>query len=125
MTNSVTQSSGGLAGAQQIAASGLLVAGAQLAVTADNLANLDTSGYRQRQADVVELSGGGAAVTGVSQAPNDAGASNEDGSDVDPAQQVVQLDQAQLLYTASARVAQTAEQTLGTLLDTLYDDSRR
>src|SRR5256885_545278 len=76
-----------------IAASGLGAAQAQLAATADNLANADTPGYKARRADLVELSGGGVAVGGVSVDPSAGPAlpDGREGSNVDLAAESVDL----------------------------------
>ncbi len=109
-----------------IAGSGLAAAQAQLNVAAQNVANLDTPGYQARRADLVELSGGGVAVKGVSKDPTP-GATQPDGgqgSNVDLAHEMINLTRAKLLYTANAAVLKIGQKTTGTLLDILDNQKR-
>ncbi len=115
-----------------IALSGMSAASAQLAATANNIANLSTPGYSAQRANLVSAAGGnGVAVASVS-AGDSYGWSDGSGSgalggsgDVtdDLATQAVNLSQAKTLYTANALVLRTADQMTGTLLDILHDDS--
>jgi flagellar basal body rod protein FlgG len=112
---------GGLNSVLSIAGSGLAAAGAQMAVTASNLANLETGGYQARRADLVELSGGGVGVGGVSSdpAPGALDAEGVEGSNVDPAKEVVDLMREKTLYTANAAVVTAADRMVGSLLNIL------
>jgi flagellar basal body rod protein FlgB len=104
-----------------IAASGLNAAQTQLQTTANNIANQDTPNYKAERADLVDLSGGGVAVSGISQsaAPGD-----QQGNNVDPAQEMVNLAQEKLMYTANAMVINVANQMVGSLLD-IFDDKQQ
>ena len=116
MITGLSPVSGGLSAALNNAASGLSAAAAEINVTAGNIANLNTPGYQARRADLVELSGGGVAVAGISvdTTPAANGTSN-----VTLATEMMQLTRAKLLYSANAAVVRTADQMLGTLLDTV------
>jgi len=110
--------SGGLSAAMNIAASGLDAAAMQVDVAASNIANLNTPGYQPQRADLVDLSGGGVAVSGISTDSNsDANANTGSSSNVDLTNEMMQLTRAKLLYSANAAVLRTADQMLGTLLD--------
>lgn len=108
-----------------IALSGLQTAQAQLNVGAQNVANLDTPGYQSRQADIVELSGGGVAVAGVSvnPSPGPAQPDGAQGSNVDLANEAVNLTRARLLYSANAALVRIGNRITGSLLD-ITDDHR-
>jgi flagellar hook protein FlgE len=96
-----------------IAASGLAAAQAQLAATADNIANADTAGYAARRVDLVELSGGvGVGVSGETR-----------GGEVDLAKESVNLATERVLYRANAAVVRAGDRMMGTLLD-MMDDER-
>ena len=100
-----------------IAASGLSAVQTQLAVTANNIANLDTPGYQSQGADLVELAGGGVAVSGISPDGSGGGANGGQRNNVDLAKQAVNLIQEKTLYNANAVVLRTSDQMFGTLLD--------
>jgi len=108
-----------------IAASGLQAAQFELGVSANNIANADTPGYKAQRADLVDLSGGGVAVAGTTADPSPGPTlpDGSQGSNVDLANEVVNTIQARILYTANALVFRTADQMYGTLLNVL-DNNR-
>lgn len=114
---------GGLMDVMSIAASGLNAAQAQFTATANNIANLNTPGYQAQRVDLVDLSPNGVGIGGVttdpSPAPVDANG-KPTGSNVNLADQSVDLMREKVLYTANAAVMKTADRMLGTLLD-LFD----
>jgi flagellar hook protein FlgE len=103
-----------------IAASGLMAAQTQLQTTANNIANEDTPDYKAERADLVDISGGGVAVSGISQ--NDS-SGNQNGNNVDPANEAIDLMREKWAYTANAMVISVANQVTGTLLD-MFDTDR-
>ncbi len=103
----------GLMDALSIASTGLQAAGAQLSVTANNIANADTPNYKPRRADLVELSGGGVGVGSIS----------EKSGEVDLPTEMVNLIKEKSLYNANAAVVKTADRMLGSVLD-LFDQDR-
>ena len=109
-----------------IAASGLQAAQYELGVSANNIANADTPGYKAQRADLVDLSGGGVVVAGTSTdtSPGPTLPDGSQGSSVDLANEVVNTIQARTLYTANALVFRTADQMYGTLLNMLDNDSK-
>jgi flagellar basal-body rod protein FlgC len=115
----------GLMDVMSIAASGLNAAQTQLAVTANNVANVNTPGYQAQRVDLVDLSPNGVGVGGIttdsSPVPADANG-KPTGSNVDLAGQSVDLMREKTLYTANAAVIKTADQMLGTLLDMFDQD---
>jgi flagellar hook protein FlgE len=106
-----------------IALSGMQAAQAQLNTTANNLANLDTPGYQAQQADFVDISTGGAAQSGTTtsktRGPNLP--DGQEGANVDPATELVNLTRAKLLYSANAAVIRVGQQMTGSLLD-MFDN---
>ena len=107
-----------------IALSGMQAAQTQLNVTAQNIANLQTPGYQEERTDFVELSGGGVS-TSVERIPtSSSGATGPEGSNVDLAQQMVNLSLARQAFRANAEVARVANSLTGTLLD-MFDTDRR
>ena len=108
-----------------IALSGMQAAQAQLNDTAQNTANLNTPGYKSQRADLVELSTGGVGVARTTSDPSPGPTlpDGSEGSNVDPASQMIDLQQEKLLYDANATVIRTADRMTGTLLDMV--DRRR
>jgi hypothetical protein len=93
-----------------IAASGMQAAQAQLNVTANNVANLNTPGFNTQRVDLTS----GANGSGV-----DVAAVQSTGMPPDPAQQLPALQQAGFLYDANAMVIGVADEMYGTLLNVL------
>lgn len=108
-----------------IALSGMQAAQTQLLVGADNIANLDTAGFKSSRVNLAEAPGGGVEVVGIERntAPGPLGPDGQQGSNVDLASEMVGLSQARTLYAANALVVRTADQMTGTLLDIM--DSHR
>jgi flagellar hook protein FlgE len=96
------------------ALSGLQAASAQLNVTANNIANVNTPGYSTEQANLVSAPGGGVDVVGVQTI----------GQPVNLATQLVNLTQSKMLYDANGAVLRAADQMYGTLLNVLDTDDR-
>jgi flagellar hook-associated protein FlgK len=93
-----------------IAASGLQAAQAQLNVTANNIANLNTPGFTAQRVDLTSApNNSGVEVSGVLSTD----------LPVDPAAEMVKLQQAKLFYGANAMVIKTADQMYGSLLNVL------
>ena len=111
-----------MSSAMSISLSGMQAASAMLNVTANNIANLNTPGFNPSRADLVELSGGGVAVTGTSFENNPQTAPNTQTSNVDLPTEMVNLKLGQTLYGANAMVLKTADQMTGTLLNILDTD---
>lgn len=105
-----------------ISLSGMQAASAMLNVTANNIANLNTPGFNPSRADLVELSGGGVAVTGTSFEDNPQTAPNTETSNVDLPTELVNLKLGQTLYDANAMVLKTADHMTGMLLNILDTD---
>jgi flagellar hook protein FlgE len=89
------------------ALSGMQAANLQLSTTADNTANLNTPGYRERRTDLATSATGGV-VAGVSQA---------DEPGVDLAGQMVDLVTGSLLYSANARMLETGLEIQRSVVD--------
>lgn len=100
--------------ALNIAASGLNAAQAQLAVTANNIANMNTPGYSAERVDLAGGPGGGVVVEGV----------QSTGQPVDFAKELVSLDQTTLYYDANGMVIRASNQLYGSLLNILDTDNR-
>lgn len=94
--------------------SGLTTAGQSIALSANNVANLNSSGYRARSLVQQYLPQGGVAGTAVreSQAPMNPG-----GSNVDLASEAVNLDTQSVAYQANLKFLEVQKRMLGTTLD--------
>ncbi|QOV92519.1 flagellar basal body rod protein FlgC [Humisphaera borealis] len=104
-----------------IAASGLSAASARIAVTAGNIANLNTSGYQARRANLTPVEPAGVRVDSVTLDETPAGIDEEglETSNVDLVGETVNLIRDKHLYQANAKLLKTGDQMLGTLLDVL------
>jgi flagellar hook-associated protein FlgK len=98
-----------------IAASGLSAATAQLNVTANNIANMNTPGFKAQRVDLAAAPGGGVEVTGI----------QSTGQPVDPVDELVHLKQEGFMYGANAMMVRTGNQLFGTLIDILDTDHQR
>ena len=110
-----------------IALSGMQAAQTQMNVAAQNVANLDTPGYQPARADLVDLSGGGVAVSHISQtSPTDPKTADPaEGSNVDLATEMVNMTRASLLYSANAAVIKIGQKTTGALLDMFDQENQK
>ena len=110
-----------------IALSGMQAAQAQLNVTAQNIANVDTPGYQAERVDLVDLSTGGVGVGGISTdptpGPHPPGVTR--GSHVDLASEMINLTRAKLLYSANAAVLMVGQRMTGALLDMFDNQDHR
>jgi flagellar basal body rod protein FlgG len=95
-----------------IAASGLSAANTQLAVTANNIANMNTPGFKAQRANLAAAPGGGVDVVGI----------QSTGQSVDPVTEVVHLTQAKWMYDANAMVIKVGDRMYGSLLNMLDTD---
>jgi flagellar hook-associated protein 1 FlgK len=100
--------------ALNIAASGLQAAQAQLNVTANNIANMNTPGYTAQRVDLAAAPGGGVDVEGV----------QSTGNAVDPVNELLNLKQTTLYYDANGMVIRVADQMYGSLLNILDTDDQ-
>ncbi len=94
--------------------SGMAVSAQSVAVSARNVANLNTPGYQAevlRQADVEP---GGVRATGIQESQEPA---NPGGSNVDLATEAVNLDTAGLTYQANLKFMQVQQNLVGAALD--------
>ncbi len=110
-----------LLGALNTGLSGMLAAGTRLGVGADNVANMETSGFQSQQANLEEMPEGGVAVGSITTDTTPAGA-DSDGeplSNVDPVNEMVQMKLDSLLYNANASVVGMADSMMGNLLDVM------
>jgi flagellar hook-associated protein FlgK len=80
------------------------------AAGADNVANVNTEGYRPQTANLAAAATGGVDVVSIS----DRGASG-----VNLAEEMPGLSLAEVGYTALARVIRVQDQTMGSLIDML------
>jgi flagellar hook-associated protein 1 len=100
--------------ALNIAASGLQAAQAQLNVTANNIANLNTPGYTAQRVDLAAAPGGGVDVEGV----------QSTGNAVYPVNELLNLKQTILYYDANGMVIRVADRMYGSLLNILDTDDQ-
>ena len=107
------------------ALSGLQAATAKMQVTANNVANARTDGYQTQRVDVLERPGGAEARTPADTAtarpvppPPETAQVYRAPSDVDLAQEMVQMTANESFYLANVRALEAAHGMLGTLIDT-------
>jgi flagellar hook protein FlgE len=92
-----------------IALSGMQAAQTQLNVTANNIANQNTPGFKAQQANLVSVPGGGVDVASI----------QSTGQSVDPTAEMVKLRQDILMYGANAMVVKAQSSMIGSLLNVL------
>ena len=94
--------------------SGVQAAGQSIALSANNVANLNSSGYRAKSLVQAYQPQGGVAGVAVrqSQAPMDPG-----GSNVDLATEAVNMDTQGVAYQANLKFLQVENKMLGSALD--------
>ncbi len=108
------------------ALSALRAFGSKLGVTSNNIANVDTEGFKKSRVILEEAPSGGVNVSisrvltpGAPLPPDrDSGQSRET-SNVAVEEEMVDLVTTRQAYTANLKVIQAEDQTLGTLLDIL------
>ena len=97
------------------AASGMRAANTMFGIAADNHANMSTSGYRPRRAELVDAGPGAGVTVGTIRAPDSRAEFPEGLSGVDPASEAVALTLAQTMYSANAAMLRTQAETVGVL----------
>jgi flagellar hook protein FlgE len=110
--------------------SGLAVHTAMVTSAAGNLANLNTAGYKSTRVSLGTLGaasqGQGAQVLGVSRdsspgplvsSGGESGLALQEGSNVDPAREMINLNLGQRGFEAAIKVLQTADKMMGSILD--------
>jgi flagellar hook-associated protein FlgK len=107
------------------ALSGLQAATATMQVTASNVANARTDGYQTQRVELADRPGGVEARTPVDTGtarpalpPTQAVSVSRPPSDVDLAQEMVNMTANESFYLANVRALEAAHGMLGTLLDT-------
>jgi flagellar hook protein FlgE len=98
-----------------IAVSGLRAHELMSAVAADNVANVNTAGYRAKSVDLAASPNGGVEVTAVGDRRD--GDVPEGFADVDLAEETATQIVAELGYSASARVIRAQDEVSGALID--------
>ena len=105
--------------------SGMIAAAAQANAAAANLANLNTPGYKAIGVQLTPLPNFSGVAVGRFTTNPFTGPTNpdgQDGSNVDLAGQIVQLDKAGILYDANAAVIRGSNRMTGALLDMFAPD---
>lgn len=102
-----------------IAVSGLLAQSHRASGIADNIANVNTPGFKPAdiQTISIEASGGGSGVLSRRQGSDAGETGGESGGDADLARQFTNLIQTEIAYKANAQVLRTAAETLGRVVD--------
>lgn len=108
-----------LVNAMGIALSGMNAAAAQMTMAASNVANMGSRGYKAGRVNLADRAGGGVRVDSVTTDPSPGAIDDQgqEGSNVDPAEEMVQMDLAKFSYAANAKVVKTVDDMMGTLLD--------
>jgi flagellar basal-body rod protein FlgC len=104
---------------RNIASSGLNSASYRLAVTAHNIANMSTEGYKSVRTTSASVLPAGVRPDTVTVDPSQ-GPIDGDGvemSNVDPVRDTVNLIRDKNLYSANAKMLKVGDQMMGTLLD--------
>ncbi len=108
-----------------VSLTGLDAAGALLSATAHNVANMNTDGFKRQRVDFAEQpeSGGVVYEVNTDETPGVMIPDGEGGlveaSNVDPAEEMVNLSLARHTYAANLKTVQAQDEMIGTLLDTL------
>jgi flagellar basal body rod protein FlgG len=108
------------------ALSALRAFGEKLGVTANNIANINTNGFKKSRADLEEASLSGVNVTisrvetqGVPLPPDRDTGEPEESSNVSAEEEMVNLITTKQAYTANLKTIKAEEEILGTLFDIL------
>jgi flagellar basal-body rod protein FlgC len=96
------------------ALSGLSAASTGLAVTANNVANVQSDGFKAKRVNLASQANGGVAVQGLSEDPTPTVLG---GSNVDLATEAVQGMSLDLMYRANLKVIQAEDQRMKATLD--------
>lgn len=97
-----------------VARSGMLAASAATAVTANNVANLQTPGFQAKRPQLEEQAEGGVRVAGLqAKGPADPGG----GSNVDLSEEMTDLGLSKSMMAVQTRVSQAADERVGMILD--------
>ena len=100
------------------AVSGLLVQSFRAAEIANNIVNVETSGFKPSDVLTISIQAGDRG-SGVSARRRESNGQEGGGGDTDLARQFANLVQTEISYKANAKVVRTAEETLGQLLNVL------
>ena len=106
--------------------SALRAFGDKLGVTSNNIANVNTDGFKKSRANLEEVSPSGVKVSisrvetpGAPLPPDRDTGDTRESSNVAPEEEVVDLITTKHAYTANLKMIEGEEETLGTLLDIL------
>jgi flagellar basal body rod protein FlgG len=97
-----------------IAASGIQAANTELNVTANNIANMNTPGFKPSRVDLAAAPSGGVDVVRIEPLQKE----------VDPATEMVKLKQEVLTYDANGLLVNVADRMYGSLLNVLDSDDQ-
>jgi flagellar hook protein FlgE len=97
-----------------VALSGLRASSAGLGVRANNVANLQSDGYKAQRVDLAAQASGGVQVAGYSTDPT---APDPGGSNVDLTSETVQGMGFEFMYKANLKVLKTAQELTRATLD--------
>ncbi|BDU72234.1 flagellar basal body rod protein FlgC [Mesoterricola silvestris] len=94
--------------------SGIGVSAQGIALSANNVANLNSDGYRAKSVRQQDLEQGGVRASGISESQEP---TNPGGSNVDLATEAVNLDTRGISYQADLKFLQAQQNILGVALD--------
>ena len=94
--------------------SGLGVSAQSIALSAGNVANLNTDGYKAKSLQQRDLEQGGVQASGITESQEP---TNPGGSNVDLATEAVNLDTKGISYQADLKFLRVQQDLLGTALD--------
>lgn len=95
------------------ATSGMRTATTRQGVTANNIANVETPGYRQMNARQSEMTPAGTQISAITRTPNP----NASASGTDLAQQMVDLKLNNYDFTANTKVFKVQDSMIGEAID--------
>lgn len=104
-----------ISGIMNIALSGMNAQTNRLSAVANNIANVDTPGYRRATTGLTALSSGGVEAN-VTQPASDSNASPDEGSNVDMATELTDMTDAETSFKANAAAFETGASMWDALL---------
>jgi flagellar basal body rod protein FlgG len=97
--------------------SGMKAAQTMMDVTANNIANLNTKNFQQKEVVLQEQKQGGVSVTQIKNSLNPVQQSSDMSNNVNLNQQMVTLMQSQIFYSVNAKALKIESETIGKVVN--------
>jgi flagellar hook protein FlgE len=94
--------------------SSLQSAQTRLNITANNIANINTTNFQQKTPAISELPTGGVTISDITPSSS---IDSTNPNNVDLATQMINMKEESIYYSANAQVLKTMQQTLGSILN--------